>query len=72
MTTSVFEGDRMFDDPSYDEFVEACAKHCICCRECRSDIPCAGTMAGGLCDHMCTCPLFDPEDDEPCDDEDDY
>lgn len=43
------------DDPSYQAFLADCARSCRCCRECGSDIPCAGVMAGGLCDEWCTC-----------------
>lgn len=44
---------------SYEAFIASCSKVCRCCPQC-CDHPCAGTMAGGLCDEMrCHC------DDEP-------
>ncbi len=43
------------DDPNanegYAEFLDECAKLCRCCSCCQMR-PCAGTMAGGLCDSM--------------------
>lgn len=44
-----------FDTPEYAEFVESMVKHCHCCPECSSDIPCAGVLSGGLCDGACNC-----------------
>jgi hypothetical protein len=53
-----------FADPSYRAHVEACSKYCQCCASC-SDHPCAGSMAGGICDQArCHC------DDEREDSED--
>jgi hypothetical protein len=43
------------EDPGYDEFIAACAKDCFCCDICGNQIPCAGTMAGGICDRVCQC-----------------
>lgn len=40
-----------FDDPGYDEFVAGCVEHCRCCPCCWGR-PCAGAMAGGICDEM--------------------
>ena len=43
-------------EPGYAEFVAACLRDCHCCRGCgRFGIPCAGVMAGGVCDAVCTC-----------------
>ena len=52
--------------PEYDAWVASCAKDCFCCDECGTDIPCAGVLAGGLCDRMCRC--RDVDDDEFRDD----
>jgi hypothetical protein len=43
-------------DPSMPppEFFEKCAKACRCCPSC-ADVPCEGTMAGGICDERCRC-----------------
>ncbi|WP_043585349.1 hypothetical protein [Geminisphaera colitermitum] len=39
----------MTDDPEYQAWVESMAQHC----RCRSgDVPCAGVLAGGLCDEI--------------------
>lgn len=46
----------MTDDPQYQAWVESMAKHC----RCSSDRPCAGVLAGGLCDDL---------QDDPCDDD---
>lgn len=35
------------DDPQYQAFVESMVPHCRCRS---SDVPCAGVLAGGLCD----------------------
>lgn len=43
------------DDPAYQQFVEECAKVCQCCEECGHSRPCDGVLAGGPCDHACTC-----------------
>lgn len=41
-------------DDSYDAFVASCVRDCRCCECCRQ-VPCAGAMAGGICDRMrCT------------------
>lgn len=39
----------MTDDPEYQAWVESMAKHCRCRS---SDVPCAGVLAGGLCDEI--------------------
>ena len=54
--------DSTTQDDSYERFVESCAKECRCCPGCGCDIPCAGTMAGGICDGMCFCLLSLDED----------
>jgi hypothetical protein len=38
------------DDPSYIGWLEDCAKDCGCCPCCAPESPCAGVMAGGMCD----------------------
>lgn len=38
----------MTDDPEYQAWVESMAKHCRCAHDC----PCAGVLAGGLCDDL--------------------
>lgn len=53
-------------DPPW-EFFEQCAKYCRCCRVC-GDVPCAATMAGGLCDEArCSCDDWNSDDhgDDP-------
>ena len=40
----------MTDDPSYQALVQELAKQCSCTPE--SDRPCAGLLAGGLCDDL--------------------
>lgn len=62
------------DGIGYTEFVQECIRHCSCCPDCW-DVPCDGTMAGGICDHMCHCggeldPL-DRMDPDYCSDEED-
>ena len=47
------------EEESYALFVEECAKVCRCCFECATDRPCAGVMAGGSCDAMCSCNQYD-------------
>ncbi len=39
----------MTEDPQYLAWVESMAKHCRCRS---SDVPCAGVLAGGLCDEI--------------------
>ena len=55
--------DNMHDDPSRQELVAELAKECTCTPE--SDRPCAGLLAGGLCDdlHM-ERELDDPDEQE--------
>ena len=38
----------MTDDPAYQKWVEGMAMHC----RCDHDRPCAGVLAGGLCDDL--------------------
>jgi len=38
----------MTDDPEYQAWVESMAQHC----RCKDDRPCAGVLAGGLCDDL--------------------
>lgn len=38
----------------YERFVDDRKQFCDCCPEC-SDWPCAGVLAGGICDSMCHC-----------------
>jgi len=52
------EAPDMPDDPEYQAWVESMAKHCRCSNDC----PCAGVLAGGLCDDLQDDPL--DEDDE--------
>lgn len=47
------------DDPQYQAWVESMAKHCRCRS---SDVPCAGVLAGGMCDEI----------DDSADMDDDY
>jgi hypothetical protein len=64
------------DTDEYRAFVAEQAKHCRCCRDCtNADIPCAGVLAGGVCDEvdpfgLCTTAEVDgyDEDDDPQDD----
>lgn len=46
-TSGSVSGD-MTDDPEYQAWVESMAKHCRCAHDC----PCAGVLAGGLCDDI--------------------
>jgi hypothetical protein len=55
-TGSASETGDMTDDPAYQAWVESMAKHCRCDHDC----PCAGVLAGGLCDNI----QDDPHDDE--------
>lgn len=52
------------NEPSEQEppqaFFDECAKACRCCPIC-SERPCAGTMAGGVCDEV-RCSCFDESD----------
>lgn len=49
---------------------ESVAPFCDCCPKCQ-DHPCAGVMAGGLCDMMpCQCEDWDEDEDECIDDDD--
>ena len=52
------------DDPDYQKFAEEMAVKCRCFP--LSDRPCAGLMAGGLCDQLGTDPATSPnsESDE--------
>ncbi len=52
-----------FDSPEYAAFVAEMATHCRCTRDC----PCAGVLAGGLCDG-----LTDNDRDSLFDDPDEY
>jgi len=54
---------NMTDDPSYQALVQELAAQCTCTPE--SDRPCAGLLAGGLCDdlHMGS-ELGDPDEQE--------
>ena len=58
---------NMTDDPSYQALVQELATKCTCTPE--SDRPCAGLLAGGLCDdlHM-EREITDEEDDTEPDD----
>lgn len=52
----------MLNDPEYQAWVESMAKHC----RCKHDCPCAGVLAGGLCDNLTEdehFSIFDGEDD---------
>jgi len=53
----------MADDPAYHAWVESMAKHCRCRN---GDVPCAGVLAGGLCDEM----PDEREGEDPRDEED--
>ena len=59
--------DNMHDDPSYQELVAELAGQCTCTP--KSDRPCAGLLAGGLCDdlHM-EREITDEDDDTEPDD----
>ena len=58
---------NMTDDPSYQALVQELADKCTCTPE--SDRPCAGLLAGGLCDdlHM-EREITDEDDDTEPDD----
>ena len=58
---------NMTDDPSYQALVQELAHKCTCTPE--SDRPCAGLLAGGLCDdlHM-EREITDEDDDTEPDD----
>jgi hypothetical protein len=49
------------DDPGYQEHIDECARLCRCTRDC----PCAGVLAGGMCDGF----VDEPDDDLDLDDE---
>jgi hypothetical protein len=49
----------MTESPEYQAWVESMAKHCRCRN---GDVPCAGVLAGGLCDEM---PAEHDDDDLP-------
>lgn len=50
---------------SYQAFIQSCVSACHCCPECQQlNIPCDGTMAGGMCDRMCWCD--DGGEDDRC------
>jgi len=51
----------MTEDPEYQAFVESMAKHCRCRS---SDVPCAGVLAGGLCDEIDDSDRWDSDDNE--------
>lgn len=57
------------ENPEYAAFVEATAKDCRCCSECGADRPCAGALAGGVCDSVCRCIDDDDDYDDWRDDE---
>jgi hypothetical protein len=57
-----------FDDPSYQEFIAEGIRLCRCCSDC-AQVPCAGILAGGLCDGMCHC---DDDRDYSMDYDDDF
>lgn len=44
-----------FDDPNYLAFVLQAERDCRCCVDCTTDRPCAGVLAGGICDYVCRC-----------------
>ena len=50
----------MLDDPDYQRFAAGQLKHCRC-----DDpyAPCAGVLAGGMCDEICD---YYDEDERPC------
>ena len=53
---------EMTDDPEYQAWVESMAQHCRCSQDC----PCAGVLAGGLCDGITDNDrdsIFDSEDE---------
>ena len=58
---------NMTDDPSYQALVQELTTQCTCTPE--SDRPCAGLLAGGLCDdlHM-EREITDEDDDTEPDD----
>ena len=57
-TTLIPEAPEMADDPEYQAWVETMARHCRCSHDC----PCAGVLAGGLCDGLQDSPIFDEDD----------
>ena len=52
-----------YDSPEYEKFCEDMTGECVCCIMC-SEVPCAGLLAGGPCDSMCSCDDDIYEDDE--------
>ena len=54
--------DNAHDDPSYQDLVAELAQECTCTPE--SDRPCAGLMAGGLCDDLHMGREITDEDDD--------
>ena len=71
MTLIEYEGKEVdyADNPEYQKWMEELELECECCPVCW-DVPCAGCMAGGICDSMCICGQDGDEDDESCFDED--
>ena len=55
---------RPYDSREYQLFVEQMAQHCRCTP--LSDRPCAGVLAGGLCDDMHWDPEHTDQDDDAC------
>jgi hypothetical protein len=51
-----------YDSPEYQRFVEDMAKHCRCSPP--HDCPCAGVLAGGICDDLGNDPDIEPPDDD--------
>ena len=54
--------DNAHDDPSYQELVAELAQECTCSP--KSDRPCAGLLAGGLCDDVHTGHELDDQDEQ--------
>lgn len=45
MMQEQMQSEDPFDQPEYQDFVEECAKGCMC-----ENAPCDGCLAGGVCD----------------------
>lgn len=54
--------DNAHDDPSYQDLVAELAQECTCSP--KSDRPCAGLLAGGLCDDLHTGHELDDQDEQ--------
>lgn len=58
--------DELRQGQDHDRWLNACSRYCMCCHEC-AERPCAGAMAGGVCDQLCWCSYNDDTWDDDCD-----